>query len=220
MFGMTLKVKFYGVKTGRSPGVYKTWAECQKQIIGYSGAMFKSFATEREAKDYVAGASLLSGVYSNAYQPPQKQFDVYVDGSFNGSNYGWAFAVFDKDAEVFHDSGVGENPEAIKIRNVAGELAATMRAIQWAATEGVSIIIHHDYTGIAAWAKGEWKAKGEFTQAYVRFVQPHLHRIAFNKVAGHTGVTGNELVDQLAGAALRGSVTGNITESKDSGERT
>ena len=39
------KPKFYVVWQGHEPGVYKTWAECQSQINGYSGAKYKSFPT-------------------------------------------------------------------------------------------------------------------------------------------------------------------------------
>lgn len=37
------KPKFYVVWEGHSPGVYKTWADCQKQIAGFSNARYKSF---------------------------------------------------------------------------------------------------------------------------------------------------------------------------------
>ena len=38
--------KFYAVKIGKTPGIYETWSECQKQISGYSGAVYKGFATK------------------------------------------------------------------------------------------------------------------------------------------------------------------------------
>jgi hypothetical protein len=47
--------KFYAVRFGRRPGIYNTWAECLLQTSGFSRAMFKSFATQREAADFVAG---------------------------------------------------------------------------------------------------------------------------------------------------------------------
>lgn len=31
--------KFYAVKCGMIPGIYMTWAECQAQTSGYSGAI-------------------------------------------------------------------------------------------------------------------------------------------------------------------------------------
>ena len=39
------KPRFYVVWHGHTPGVYKTWAECQNQISGFSGAKYKSFPT-------------------------------------------------------------------------------------------------------------------------------------------------------------------------------
>lgn len=47
---MAKKQKFYVVWVGDTPGVYTSWAECQKQIKGYSAAKFMSFKTLEEAK--------------------------------------------------------------------------------------------------------------------------------------------------------------------------
>ena len=47
--------KFYAVKTGRTPGVYGTWADCKAQVDGYSGAVYKSFPTAAEALAFVTG---------------------------------------------------------------------------------------------------------------------------------------------------------------------
>ena len=44
------KPKFYVVWEGHQAGVYSTWAECQKQVGGFSGAKFKSFPTMDAAK--------------------------------------------------------------------------------------------------------------------------------------------------------------------------
>ena len=40
------KNKYYAVRKGRIPGIYRTWSECQKQVTGYPGAVFKGFVTE------------------------------------------------------------------------------------------------------------------------------------------------------------------------------
>ena len=45
------KQKFYVVWNGAEDGVYTSWEECQKAVIGFSGAKFKSFKTEREAEE-------------------------------------------------------------------------------------------------------------------------------------------------------------------------
>lgn len=43
------KKKFYVVWKGVNPGVYTSWTDCQLQIQGYKGAIYKSFDTEEEA---------------------------------------------------------------------------------------------------------------------------------------------------------------------------
>ena len=42
--------KFYVVWEGHTPGVYLTWADCQKQIAGFSSARYKSFDTLAKAE--------------------------------------------------------------------------------------------------------------------------------------------------------------------------
>ena len=45
--------KFYAVKVGRNIGIYTSWAECEKNVKGFSGAVYKSFKTKREAEALV-----------------------------------------------------------------------------------------------------------------------------------------------------------------------
>ena len=49
------KPKFYAVRKGLRPGIYTTWAECQEQTKGVSGAAFKSFSTQQAADQYLEG---------------------------------------------------------------------------------------------------------------------------------------------------------------------
>jgi ribonuclease HI len=44
------KQKFYVVWEGHSPGVYKTWDECKKQVDGFAQAKYKSFESSAEAE--------------------------------------------------------------------------------------------------------------------------------------------------------------------------
>ena len=50
--------KFYAVRQGRVRGVYTTWSDCEKQVKGYGGAIYKSFSTEAEARAFVEDSGL------------------------------------------------------------------------------------------------------------------------------------------------------------------
>lgn len=204
--------KYYAVKEGRATGIYETWAECQKQVIGYKGALFKSFPTKQEADAYLSGEAATAlpvdaaGADNRSSGPASSHYDVYVDGSYDHRKrqYSWGFAVYRNDELIHTASGVGRNESAVAARNVAGELEATMEAVAWAQTQGLeSITIHHDYSGISEWATGSWKTNNALTQGYAAFIGRHLSWVKFHKVAGHTGIAGNELADRLAGEALK-----------------
>lgn len=47
---MGKKRKFYVVWKGKRPGVYDTWNDCKKQVIGYEGAQYKAFLSLEEAQ--------------------------------------------------------------------------------------------------------------------------------------------------------------------------
>jgi len=45
--------KYYGVQSGRKPGVYNSWSEVLEQITGWKGPKHRSFKTRAEAEQYV-----------------------------------------------------------------------------------------------------------------------------------------------------------------------
>lgn len=50
------KKKYYIVKRGRTPGVYYSWPECQKEVQGFPGAVFKEFSTKEKAEAWYGAA--------------------------------------------------------------------------------------------------------------------------------------------------------------------
>ena len=187
--------KFYAVKQGRQPGIYTTWAECQKQTVGFKGAKFKGFVTKAEAEAYMNDEEVLSA--------PVEGVVAYVDGSYFNGEYSWGMAIYENKQLIFKANGKGTSEEAAKLHNVAGEVAGAMEAVLWAEAQGLEhITICHDYVGISEWALGHWKTNTPLTTHYAAFMKERHGLVTFVKVAGHTGVEGNELADKLAKAAL------------------
>ena len=44
---------FYAVKSGRTPGIYVTWKDCEKQVKGFKGAVFKKFDNKELANNFI-----------------------------------------------------------------------------------------------------------------------------------------------------------------------
>jgi ribonuclease HI len=64
---MANKPKFYAVWQGNPPGLYTSWADCQKAINGISGAQYKSYPTREQAQ------RALDGSYKAAVEAGKKQ---------------------------------------------------------------------------------------------------------------------------------------------------
>jgi ribonuclease HI len=77
---------YYVVHKGFQPGIYKTWAECKKQIDHFQGAVFKKIEDEKEAIAFLREGSGLSSQkeetscsFSESAAETEKIF-VYTDG--------------------------------------------------------------------------------------------------------------------------------------------
>ncbi len=202
--------KYYAVAKGKTPGIYLTWNDCKAQVDGFSGAVYKGFATVQEAEEFVVkyGGGAASSVTKNNSSEisTDTHLVAYVDGSYEHSMRQYAYGcvlVLAEDTVTLNGSGNEE--DYVTMRNVAGEILGSEHAIQWAVEHGYSsITIYYDYEGIEKWANGIWKANKAGTQRYKEFVAKQREKIdiSFSKVAAHTGVKYNEMADQLAKAAL------------------
>ena len=52
---MAPRAKYYVVWKGRKPGIYESWAECEAQVKGFTGASFKAFPTRALAEKALHG---------------------------------------------------------------------------------------------------------------------------------------------------------------------
>ena len=191
--------KIYAVKKGRKTGLFYSWDECKEQVNGYKGAQYKSFSSIEEA---------------NAFLEEKKQAPLeglgliaYVDGSYNikTKEYGYGCILIEggKVIQEFYDKG--NHPDYVSMRNVAGEILGSEKAIQYAIENKYQYIcIYYDYEGIEKWADKIWKANKVGTIAYQQFIEESKKSlsIVFTKVLAHSGDYYNEQADKLAKKAV------------------
>ena len=153
---MTVAQKYYAVKSGYIPGIYKSWDDCKKQTDGFSGAIYKSFKQKEEAEAFLGSSTII---------PPKKEEEnclseaiAYVDGSCDDSQKAFAYGVvlFYNGIEK-HFARKMSDGNLIDMRNVAGEIKAAECAMQFCLDHNIkSLDIYHDYEGIAKWCTG-WR---------------------------------------------------------------
>lgn len=213
---------YYGVKEGNMPGVYETWAECEKQVKGYPGAVYKKFSTYEEAYDFtnpnkVEKTNIKKSEKDNTSkiekdnivekaELEENEALSYVDGSFDidTKTYSYGVVFITKDGKKTY-SGREDQEELAEMRNVSGELKAAMVAMEIALEEKKDrLYLHFDYTGIEQWALGNWKTNKEGTKSYKEFYDSIKDKldVKFIKVKAHSGVEYNEEADKLAKEAI------------------
>lgn len=220
------KKKWYAVKKGVKPGVYQTWAETEAQVKGYSGAVFKGFTTEAEARQWLAGNSNATGPAQKkpaaapkkmAFEYPQPrsgEMVIYTDGgAMNNPGPGGFGAVL--------ISANGEKEICAGYRHTTNnrmELMACIVALQYVEEGCRSITLYSDSSyvvnGIAkGWAK-KWRRNGWIKSDKKAVLNQDLweellllseeHSVDFRWVRGHAGNPLNERCDRLAVQSARG----------------
>ena len=193
--------KYYAVKVGLTPGIYKTWPECQANVMGYPNAKYKGFDSLEEAEAFVNGDMKKKADREEISGPI-----AYVDGSFDVTTNRYAYGVAILfDGKEYHLSGFGNDEEMATMRNVAGEIMGATAAMKYALTKNwKEITIFHDYNGISEWCTGGWKTNKdgtkEYKETYLRIKKDV--DVKFVKVKGHSNDFYNDVVDGLAKLAL------------------
>jgi ribonuclease HI len=126
-----------------------------------------------------------------------KGVQIYVDGSYLKGRVGFGVVIL-KDGTKIQEF-FGRVTEDTSTRQVAGELVATMTALDWCQQNDIrEVEIFYDYTGIEKWAKKKWQANLPLTQRYQAYMQAIPVKVRFRKVESHTGNTWNDVADELA----------------------
>ena len=106
-------MKVYAVNVGKVPGIYNSWPECNSQVSGYKGAIYKSFPTRQEALNYLGlsqeqSSTIIETSNVNNSNPPSQNLTNRAQIKHNqmliqdSKSSGWNF---DKYMTIFVDGG-------------------------------------------------------------------------------------------------------------------
>lgn len=166
--------KYYIVWSGVTPGVYTTWAECQAQVKGVKGAMFKSFkgVSRARAEEIFQNEKPESYHTSSEERKPRKskpsaeeQYKLRADMGINpdaiavdASSQGnpgrmeYRGVVVETGDEVFHSQVYPQGTNNI------GEFLAIIHAMAWMEQQQYYVPIYTDSRTALSWIhKGEVK---------------------------------------------------------------
>jgi len=172
--------KFYAVKAGHKSGIYNTWAECQVQTKGFSGAIFKSFTSLGEATDFIR--VLKEEKVDNIF---------FTDGSFRDGRCG-AAAVDTLNKRVYYCSvdGIKSNNRG-ELTGIILALENSRGSLKICTDSQISInIIVHGY---------EAKANLDLLEHIKGLMKDRI--VVFEKVLAHSGIHFNEMADRYADKA-------------------
>ena len=154
---MGKKQKYYVVWKGVSPGIYTSWTDCQLQIKGYDGALYKSFETMEEAEHALASPAhpYIGGQNAKSKAPSLKSlpenFDmncVAVDAACSGNpgpmEYRGVYLLTGQ--QIFHYGPVYGT-------NNIGEFLAIVHALALMKQKGISMTIYSDSRNALSWVK-------------------------------------------------------------------
>ena len=196
--------KYYAVKIGKIPGIYRNWSKCKEQVDGFSGALHKSFKTEKEAQNFMN--PVISKKPDN-----KKKIDIYTDGShqpsikflgfgayckFKGKEYGLSVTCDKKYLATY-------NIKEKNCSNPTAEFLGFAEVLQYfVGISGYSIHFYIDYNGVERWMNGEWECKEIYIKKIKNICDSLIDQIdcsiIFHHVEGHSGNEGNDKADLLA----------------------
>ncbi|KRN93969.1 ribonuclease H family protein [Pediococcus stilesii] len=214
------KKKFYAIKKGRKPGIYRTWDEAKQQVDGFPGAIYKSFSTESEAEQWQDGRDSISKAVPQS-DGKADGLVLYTDGgSRNTGNVAgghvrkedlaaWAFMI-KKGSLQLSDSGgeFGATNNRMEIMALINGLKMVIQ--RFGDQEPILVVSDSKYVldainqnWIWGWKRRNWKkANGEIVAnkelwQEVALLLGRIKHVEFKWTKGHADNTGNVFVDEL-----------------------
>lgn len=205
--------KFYAVKAGRNPGIYTTWKECEKNVKGYSGAVYKSFPTRQEAENYLGNTnetliaekpsqiSLIEVFTDGSHRKHEKNghMGIGIFCSYLGNEYLYAETITtERILRDYTDSSVS-NPF---LEFLAYETFLKLLYTSAKDVNKYTFVVKMDYEGVQKWINGDWQAREPYIvkirDSCFWYLRQINSKILIEHVPAHSGVYGNERADQLA----------------------
>ncbi len=157
-----MKQKIYVVWTGREPGIYTSWEECERQVKGYAGARYKSFQTTEDAK-----SAYKEGPTETKHLPKAKDGKTANNGIRNKQTLGPAYPYLAVDAACSGNPGKMEYRAVVAdTGNIAfhrgpyeegtnniGEFLAIVLGLAWLKQQKLAWPIYSDSKIALGWLK-------------------------------------------------------------------
>ena len=152
--------KIYAIKKGKKTGIFYSWPECQANILGYSGAEYKSFTNEKDAIAYLGGF-VEEKPTSNVIQcKKDRECNVYVMGSYDNNTKIGGFGIRIETVKTKQDYYIGVLAQEEKGSVIYSELVGSLVALQLAKQLGYKVIrLYANNEGIVKWAEHVWMPK-------------------------------------------------------------
>jgi ribonuclease HI len=214
-------MNFYSVYKGRVKGVFKSWKECEEQVKGYSGAIYKKFSSfDKALKFSENGKTILNkntgldSMQNSTIINPAHIYDIYTDGSLirRDDNIFAGYGIYIPKLEFKHFE-----PLQGKKTNNRAELQAILYAINKFKDNKKAVLnIYTDskYSILIFTSTGDKYKKNNYKDSSGEDVKnkdlvkkavniKNKYKINFIHVRAHTGLSdvhsmGNKMADELA----------------------
>lgn len=145
------KKKYYVVWSGKKPGIYLSWDECKRQVMGVKGARYKSYPTEEEAKLAFQG-EVTEKTRSNTQSKQGEAYiieSISVDAACSGNPGDMEYkGVYTENLkEIFHFGPVPNGTNNI------GEFLAIVHALALLKKKSMNLPIYSDSATALAWVR-------------------------------------------------------------------
>lgn len=186
------KAAYYVVWSGKTPGIYDTWEDCEAQVKGVQGAKYKGFASRTEAEQAFASSpenyiirkpkaeKVENGQLSNVKSPISNPIlpALTVDAACSGNPGVMEFrgVIADTGIEVFHRGPFNGGTNNI------GEFLAIVLGLAYLKQNNLPWALYTDSRTALSWLKKghadtkiEWNAQNQDLFFMLRKAEMWLH---------------------------------------------